>query len=234
MTEPCHAACHHDGVDEPIPVLLVEDDTELAALLEELLTDAGYAVDVAGDGQRGLHLGLSRRYALLVVDRGLPAIEGVDLLRRLRARGVEAPALILTARGTVADRVEGLDAGAEDYVVKPFEVDELLARLRALRRRHRDHAEVLDLGTRRLDIGARQVLSDDAEAVELSPRECALLRALAGRPARVFTREELLARAFDTADTSGSVDLYVHYLRRKLGRGVVRTVHGVGYQLGSA
>jgi two-component system response regulator QseB len=220
--------------DDPTPLLLVEDDAELTVLLHELLADAGYAVDVADDGQRGLHLGLTRRYGLLVVDRGLPAIEGVDLLRRLRARGVVAPALLLTARGTVADRVEGLDAGAEDYLVKPFEVDELLARLRALRRRHADHADQLDLGTKRLDVPSRRVLSDQGDPVELSGRECELLRVLAARPARVFTREELLARVFDDADTPGAVDLYVHYLRRKLGRAVIRTVRGVGYQMGAA
>jgi two-component system response regulator QseB len=113
-------------------LLLVEDDVQLSELLVELLTDAGYAVDHARDGQAGLHRGLTRDYDAMVIDRGLPAIEGVDLVSRLRSRGVTTPILILTARGTLADRVEGLDAGAEDYLVKPFEIDELLARLRAL------------------------------------------------------------------------------------------------------
>ena len=217
----------------PPALLLVEDDRELGPLLVELLTDAGYAVDHARDGQAGLHRGLTRSYDVLVVDRGLPAIEGAELVARLRARGVTAPALLLTARGTLEDRVEGLDAGAEDYLVKPFEVPELLARLRALLRRHTDESTVLALGPRaRLDVTARRVLAGDEE-VELSGRECALLAVLAGRPGRVFTRDELLSRVFDDADSPNSVDTYVSYLRRKLGRDVVRTVHGLGYRMGT-
>jgi DNA-binding response OmpR family regulator len=122
-------------------LLLVEDDRALAGLLSDLLADEGYAVTVARDGQQGLHLGLVRSWDLMILDRGLPAIEGVDLLARLRARGVHAPVLMLTARGTVADRVDGLDAGANDYLVKPFDVEELLARLRALLRRPLDQSE---------------------------------------------------------------------------------------------
>jgi two-component system response regulator QseB len=215
-------------------LLLVEDDRQLSELLVELLTDAGFEVDLARDGQAGLHRGLTREYAVMVVDRGLPAIEGVDLVGRLRRQGVVTPVLMLTARGTVADRVEGLDAGAEDYLVKPFEIDELLARLRALLRRHGDAATMLSLGRRRLDVTSRQVVGDGFSAVELSGRECALLQVLAARPSRVFTRDELLSRVFDAADSSGAVDTYVHYLRRKLGRDVVKTVHGLGYRMGEA
>jgi DNA-binding response OmpR family regulator len=170
----------------------------------------------------------------MVVDRGLPAIDGLDLVIRLRAHGVAAPVLILTALGTLADRVEGLDAGAEDYLVKPFEVDELLARLRALLRRHTDNAPTLSLGARRLDVAGRRVVGEGYVAVELSGRECELLQVLAARPTRVFTRDELLARVFDDADSHGAVDIYVHYLRRKLGWGVVQTVRGLGYRMGSA
>jgi two-component system response regulator QseB len=214
------------------PLLLVEDDLQLSELLVELLTEAGYMVDLARDGQAGLHLALTRDYAVFVVDRGLPAIEGVDLVGRLRSQGVATPIMILTARGTLADRVEGLDAGAEDYLVKPFEIDELLARLRALRRRHSDHSPTLKLGRRRLDVAARRVVADGEAPVELSGRECALLQLLATRPTQVFTREELLASVFGDADSTGVVDTYVHYLRRKLGRNAVRTVHGLGYRLG--
>lgn len=217
----------------PPPLLLVEDDAQLSALLAELFTDAGYAVDIARDGQAGLHAGLTRQYAVMVIDRGLPAIEGVDLLARLRARGVSTPVLLLTALGTVADRVEGLDAGAEDYLVKPFDVDELLARVRALLRRHTDAASVISIGRRRLDVPGRRVIGDGHAAVELSGRECDLLQVLASRPAQVFTREELLARVFEDADSPGAVDTYVYYLRRKLGPGVVQTVHGIGYRMGS-
>lgn len=215
-------------------LLLVEDDPELSALLVELLTDAGYAVTPARDGQRGLHLGLTAEHDVLVVDRGLPAVEGVDLVRRLRSRGVFAPALVLTARGAIRDRIEGLDAGAEDYLVKPFDVEELLARLRALLRRGPDAEtlESLPVGSRRLLVGQRRVIGPDGEEVVLSPRECALLRTLAARPSRVFTRAELLERVFDGAGTEGTVDTYVHYLRLKLGRTAVGTVRGTGYRLG--
>lgn len=214
-------------------LLLVEDDGALSALLTDLLTEEGYEVEVAGDGQSGLHRALARDYDVLVVDRGLPVLDGLGLVTRLRARGVACPVLLLTARGALDDRVEGLDAGAEDYLVKPFEVPELLARLRALRRRHQDAAGRLPLGRRRwLDVGNRRVLDDDEE-IPLSAREFAVLRALAGRPTKVFTRAELLSSAFDHADAPGSVDACVHHLRRKLGRGAIRTVHGLGYRIGA-
>ncbi|MEU8166966.1 response regulator transcription factor [Micromonospora sp. NPDC049004] len=219
-------------IDRP-RLLLVEDDGALSALLTDLLTEEGYEVEVAGDGQSGLHRALARDYDVLVVDRGLPVLDGLGLVTRLRARGVTCPVLLLTARGTLDDRVEGLDAGAEDYLVKPFEVPELLARLRALRRRHQDAAGRLPLGRRRwLDVGNRQVLDEDEE-IPLSAREFAVLRALAGRPTKVFTRAELLSSAFDHAAAPGSVDACVHHLRRKLGRGAIRTVHGLGYRIGA-
>ena len=217
----------HDALVEPPALLLVEDDRQLAGLLTAVFADAGYRVEHAPDGQAGLHKGLTAGYDVLVLDRGLPVLDGVDLLRRLRARGVTTPALVLTARGSVAERVEGLDAGAEDYLVKPFELEELLARVRALRRRHADHAANLALGPRRrLDVAARRVHAAAGEPdVELSGRECELLAVLAARPGQVFTRAELLARVFGEAESPGAVDTYVHYLRRKLGRDVVRTVH---------
>jgi DNA-binding response OmpR family regulator len=215
-------------------LLLVEDDDQLAPLLESVLDEA-YVVDLVRDGQAGLHAGLTREYAVMVIDRGLPAIEGVDLIRRLRGRGVTTPVLVLTARGAVADRVEGLDAGAEDYLVKPFEIDELLARLRALLRRPLDQAGLLHLGIRRFNVDGHQVVGPDddpGKPVDLSGREAAMLEVLARRPQRVFTRPELLEAVFDPSDDPGSVDTYVYYLRRKLGRDAVHTVHGVGYRLG--
>jgi two-component system response regulator QseB len=218
-------------------VLLVEDDSELARMLERLLTTEGYEVTHAPDGHRALHLALTQSFDALVVDRGLPAIEGLDLLVRLRGRGVTTPALILSARGTVSDRIEGLDAGAEDYLTKPFDVDELLARIRALLRRHTEGAGALSLGSRILDVEARLVRAPaepQGTGVSLSEREAVLLSLLARRPQRVFTRAELLERVFTDAESEVVVDTYVHYCRRKLGRGVIRTVRGVGYQLGSA
>ena len=213
-------------------LLLVEDDPDLSQMLTELLGEEGYAVTAVRDGQAGLHRGLVDDWDVLVVDRGLPGIEGVDLVTRLRSRGLTAPVLFLTARGTVADRVEGLDAGAQDYVVKPFDVDEVLARLRALLRPTGGAAGELAVGGRRLVVAEQRVIGGDGE-VMLSGREARLLETLARRPTRVFTRDELLVAAFDNADTLGAVDTYVYYLRRKLGKSVIETVHGVGYRLGA-
>jgi len=224
----------------PTPtVLLVEDDHRLAEMVTALLVEEGYRVEVAGGGQAGLHLGLTRHYGVLIIDRGLPVLEGLELLRKLRSNGISTPALVLTARGSLTDRVEGLDAGAEDYLVKPFEVPELLARIRALLRRHTDTAQFLPLGRRRLSLTDRAVVNGDGDgvsggAVTLSERECRLLAVLAGSPEQVFTRPQLLARVFDRADTVGTVDTYVHYLRRKLGRESIETVRGLGYRLGSS
>jgi len=229
----------------PTPtVLLVEDDHRLAEMVTALLVEEGYCVEVAGGGQAGLHMGLTRHYGVLIIDRGLPVLEGLELLRKLRSNGISTPALILTARGSLTDRVEGLDAGAEDYLVKPFEVPELLARIRALLRRHTDTAQFLPLGRRRLSLTDRAVLGGEGDTgagvsgaggtVALSERECRLLAVLAGSPEQVFTRPQLLARVFDQADTVGTVDTYVHYLRRKLGRESIQTVRGLGYRLGSS
>jgi len=213
-------------------VLLVEDDRSLAAMLEEILRSAGYLVELARDGQAGLHLGLSRSYDVIVLDRGLPAIDGLDLLGRWRDRGVGTPVLVLSALGLARDRVDGLDAGAEDYLSKPFDIDELLARIRALLRRHTDRTDDLPVPGGRLVVSSRVVLTDSGETQLLSERECELLAALARRPRRVFSRDELVSEVFPDADDDGVVDTYVHYLRRKLSRGVIRTVRGLGYQLG--
>jgi two-component system response regulator QseB len=211
-------------------LLLVEDDPQLVDMLTRLLTEERYQVEVAGDGQRGLHLGLTRNYDVIVLDRGLPVRDGLDLLGRLRSRGVTTPTLVLSALGAPADRVAGLDAGAEDYLGKPFDLDELLARLRALLRRHLDVARVLPLPSGTLDLDTRQATVAHREPVRLSERECALLATLAARPTRVFSRDELRVLVFGDAGAD-VVDTYVHYLRRKLGRGIVDTVRGRGYQL---
>jgi len=214
-------------------ILLVEDDRSLAAMLEEILRSAGYDVELAHDGQLGLHLGLSRSYDVMVLDRGLPAIEGLDLLGRLRSRGVLTPVLVLSALGLTRDRVDGLDAGAEDYLTKPFDIEELLARLRALLRRHHDRADDLPVPGGRLQVSSRTFVAEGGTTTFLSERECALLAVLARRPGRVFSRSELVASVFPDADEGGVVDTYVHYLRRKLSRNAIRTVRGLGYQLGT-
>jgi DNA-binding response OmpR family regulator len=217
----------------PAPkLLIVEDDRALSAMLAGLFTEEGYAVDVAFDGQQGLHLGLTGGYDAAVVDRGLPVMDGVDLVAVLRSRGVVTPVLLLTARGAIADKVDGLDAGAQDYLVKPFEVPELLARIRSLVRRPAGGSTVQVDGLC-LDRVTRTVSRPGANSdVELSEREAALLGVLMSAPRLVHTRGQLLDSVFDGAGTPGTVDTYVHYLRRKLGRGIVRTVHGTGYRLG--
>ncbi|MEV0804357.1 response regulator transcription factor [Kribbella sp. NPDC050281] len=214
-------------------ILLIEDDADLAGLLDRVLADEGYAVTLAGDGQTGLHLALTRSFEAMIVDRGLPAVEGLDLIARLRSRGVVTPILVLSARSSTEDRVEGLDSGAEDYLAKPFELTELLARLRALLRRHLDHAGQLAVPGGSLDIATRTVRQATGGTVELSEREAALLALLAARPGVVFSRGELLDRVFDDAESETVVDTYVHYCRRKLGRGAISTVRGLGYRLGS-
>ncbi|WP_133905351.1 response regulator transcription factor [Actinophytocola oryzae] len=213
-------------------MLLVEDDSELVELLCAALRDEGYTVDVALDGQRGLHLGLTRPYDVVVIDRGLPALDGLDLLVRLRSRAVRARALILTALGTVHDRIDGLDAGADDYLVKPFDLDELSARLRALCRRALELTDVLRIGAGQLDVGQREAVLPDGARVPLSSREFALLRVLATHPDTVHTRTSLRRTVFRDAAAPSIVDTYVYYLRAKLGRTVVRTVKGLGYRLG--
>lgn len=215
-------------------LLLIEDDPALAAMLERLFTEHGYTTEIAGDGQRGLHLALTRGYDIVVLDRCLPASDGIDLLIRLRATGFATPVLILSALSSPADRVAGLDAGADDYLGKPFDLAELLARLRALSRRHLDRASTLPIGHGSLNLDARLVLTTGGpQPVRLSERECDLLTVLARRPTRVFSRRDLLDLAFPDAESEAVVDTYIHYLRRKLGRSVIITVHGRGYQLGS-
>ncbi|MET0494104.1 MAG: response regulator transcription factor [Actinoplanes sp.] len=218
--------------EKPHRLLLVEDDEDLTGLLTETLTDEGYVVDQAHDGHRGLHLGLTRPYDVMVIDRRLPALDGLDLVLRLRSRAVQTRALMLTALGTVGDRVAGLDAGADDYLVKPFEIDELSARVRALCRRTADAAETLRVGAGLLDLALRDAVAADGTRVALSAREFELLRVLAARPHNVHSRAELRSRVFDEAAAASIVDTYVYYLRRKLGKAVVRTVHGLGYRLG--
>ncbi|GLI00876.1 response regulator transcription factor [Phytohabitans aurantiacus] len=221
------------STDDSRRVLLVEDDGELAEMLVALFAAEGYPIDHASDGQRGLHFGLTRQYRLIVVDRGLPGMDGLEVVARLRQRAVSARVLMLTALGDTADLVAGLDAGADDYLAKPFEIAELLARVRALSRRPVDDAEVIPLGAARLDMALRGAHLPNGEFVSLSGREFALIRSLATRPRAVHSRAQLRGRIFHGADSESIVDTYVHYLRRKLGPGIVRTIHGLGYQIGA-
>jgi two-component system, OmpR family, response regulator QseB len=213
-------------------VLVVEDDPELVEMLNDVLGGAGYDVDAVRDGQAGLHHALTRDYDAMIIDRGLPAVDGLDLIRRLRRRGIATPLMMLTAYGSVPDRVAGLDAGAEDYMVKPFEIDEFLARVRALIRRHRLEGVSLSIGAGTFEPATQMATRADGSRVELSRRESALLRALASVNGRPLGREELRRVVFDSAESATIVDTYVHYLRRKLGDAVIRTVRGHGYQIG--
>lgn len=222
----------HDGALAP-KLLIVEDDRALTELLRELFGAEGYVVTVAQDAQQGLHRALTQDFDAAIIDRGLPGRDGAELVAVLRADGIATPVMLLTAKGTLADLVEGLDAGAQDYVVKPFEVPELLARVRALLRRP-DGGAVVRAGGLCLDRVSNTVavIGSDPATVTLTKREAALLAVFMTAPHRVFTRRQLLGAAFDGVETPGTVDTYVHYLRRKLGQQVIRTLHGAGYRFG--
>lgn len=226
------------GSASPMRVLLIEDDLRLARIIARVLEQERFAVDLAADGDTGLDLALTGAYDILIVDRMLPGKDGVAVIKALRAERVATPALMLTARSELPDRVEGLDAGADDYLGKPFAFEELLARLRALARRAERPLvpEVVTIGDVTLDLSAHLVRRG-GQPVELSPREYALLETLARNRGQVLTRDQLLERVWGyDADPQGNVvDLYVHYLRRKLDSGkgdresLIRTVRGAGY-----
>ena len=218
-------------------VLVVEDDVKMAALVRRGLREEGLAADVAVRGEDALWMAKATSYDAVVLDVMLPGLDGFGTCRKLREDGVWAPVLMLTARDAVEDRVAGLDAGADDYLPKPFSFDELLARLRALARRGGvERPTVLEVGDLRLDPATHRVWRGDAE-VALSGKEFALLEAFMRRPGRVLSRYELLERAWDYAyeNRSNVIDVYVGYLRDKLdrpfGRSSIETVRGVGYRL---
>jgi two-component system, OmpR family, response regulator QseB len=214
-------------------LLLVEDDEMIAETVLESLRREGYAVDWARDGREAeLSLGHGV-YDLVLLDLGLPKKDGIDVLNGYRKRGGEAPIIILTARDAVTDRIAGLDAGADDYLVKPFDLDELAARARALlRRRTGKKQPVYTHGDLALDPAAHEVTLAGA-AVSLVPREFALLHILIEEPTRVFTKAELEDRLYGWGEEVGSntIEVHVHSLRRKLGAEQIVTVRGVGYRL---
>jgi len=212
-------------------ILLVEDDNLLGDGIQAGLGQAGFGVDWVRDGVAGELSLKTGEYAGVVLDLGLPRLSGLELLQRLRAGGNRMPVLILTARDAVEDRVKGLDAGADDYVVKPFDLSELAARLRALVRRSRgEAAPTLRLGELELDPAARSV-SYRGGAVELSQREFALLQELMLNAGRVLSREQLSQRLYSWSEEieSNAIEVHVHHLRKKLAPELLRTVRGVGY-----
>jgi DNA-binding response OmpR family regulator len=220
-----------------VRVLVVDDEPRMASAIARVLASERYVVDVAPDGMSALAMATDRPPDLIVLDRMLPDLDGLEVVRLLRARGIRTPVLMLTALGTLEHRVGGLDAGADDYLAKPFAFSELLARLRALARRAPEVTpDVPMAGDVRLDPTRHRVVVGD-RAEDLSAREYALLDYLIRQGGRVVTRQQILDAVWGAEPDvySNVVDLYVHYLRRKLAglgrRGILRTVRGVGYAL---
>jgi two-component system response regulator QseB len=214
-------------------ILLIEDDEMIAKAVRRGLAQAGFTVDWARDG-RDAELALANGvYGLAVLDLGLPKKDGMALLATLRARGDSMPVLIASARDTVGDRIAGLEAGADDYVLKPFDLDELIARVRALLRRHAGSGiPLLKCGALTLD-PARKTVTKDAQAVELSAMEFAVLEALMQRPGAVLSREKLEESVYGWGQevSSNAIEVHLHNLRKKLGSHLIKNVRGVGYRV---
>ena len=215
-------------------VLLAEDETRIASFIERGLRAGGLLPTVVGDGPAAYEHAMSGQYDLLVLDLGLPLLDGFAVLRRLRLNGSRIPIIILTARGDVTDTVAGLESGADDYVSKPFRFEELLARIRLRLRAESAQPEttVLRYGGLALNLLTRQAAAD-GRAVELSTREFTLLEVFLRNPGQVLSREQLLSRVwgYDFDPGSNVVEVYVRYLRRKVGSRRIQTVRGAGYRL---
>jgi DNA-binding response OmpR family regulator len=214
-------------------ILLVEDDSALCLGVSRAFEREGWRVDVLGDGQQAMAEGLALAYDLAVLDLGLPRRDGMEVLRHWRSRGARLPVLLLTARDDLSDRVQGLDAGADDYLVKPFDVPELVARVRALKRRADGRVdEVLTVGDLILDVAHRE-LTHRGERVRMSPREIALTQLLMQRAGRVVPKESIISTlsSWESDFSENSVEVYVHRLRKRFAElgVVIKTVRGFGY-----
>jgi two-component system OmpR family response regulator len=219
-----------------VRVLIVEDERKLAELVARGLREDGHAADIAGRGEDAVWMAEAAPFDVIVLDVMLPGLDGFAVCRRLREREIWIPVLMLTARDAVEDRVAGLDAGADDYLVKPFAFDELLARLRALTRRApNERPTLLTVGELRLDPAARRVWHGGAE-LELAGKEFTLLELFLRNAGAVLSRDQLLDGAWDMSfeRRSNVIDVYVRNLRAKLGRETIETVRGVGYRLREA
>lgn len=219
-------------------LLLIEDYRPLQKSLGKGLREAGFAVDTTGDGNEGLWYAMSNDYDVIILDLMLPGVDGLQILKELRAKGRKNPVLVLTAKDTLEDRVTGLDLGADDYLVKPFEFKELLARIRALmRRKYQQKRPCIKVKDLRLDPAAQRVWRG-REEVQLTPREYALLEYLAMRAGQTVSRIDIWEHVyeFNSSASSNVVDVYIGYLRRKIERPdrppLIRTVRGRGYILG--
>jgi two-component system copper resistance phosphate regulon response regulator CusR len=214
-------------------VLIVEDEERIASFLEKGLRANGFATTVALDGDKGAALARTGRYDLLILDIGLPGIDGFQVLRELREAGSALPVVILTARDSVQDTVAGLEGGADDYITKPFRFEELLARVRVrLRGDHAPEETVLKAGTAALDLRTRRLSVEGIDS-DLSAREFALAEMFFRHPGQVLSREQLLSQVwgYDFDPRSNVVDVYVGYLRKKLGKARIASVRGMGYRL---
>ena len=214
-------------------ILLIEDEAGISRFVQQGLESAGYQVLVAVNGDDGLAMALRDEVEVVVLDLGLPGLPGEEVLRRLRQRRPSVPVIVLTAKDAVGDRVANLDAGADDYMVKPFSFSELLARIRArLRTGAQQRADALSVGPLTLDLQTRTVTVDD-RVVDLSTREFSLLEVLMRHPGHVMSQTQLLDRVwgYDFDGSSNVVEVYVGHLRRKVGAERIQTVRGVGYRL---
>jgi two-component system OmpR family response regulator len=214
-------------------ILVVEDDTNLNRQVKDALTEGGYAVDVAFDGEEGHFLGDTEPYDAVVLDIGLPQMDGLSVLEEWRRAGKSMPVLLLTARDRWSDKVQGIDAGADDYLAKPFHMEELLARLRALVRRAAGHASnEITAGPVRLDVKAGKV-TVDGQAIKLTSHELRLLSYLMHHKGKVVSRTELTEHLYDQDfdRDSNTIEVFVGRLRKKLPEEVIHTVRGLGYQI---
>lgn len=214
-------------------ILLVEDDKMIGRSLDRALTDAGLAVDWVDRGLDGLQALDGTEYGLLLLDLGLPDESGLEILRRLRQRGDSTPVVIITAHDGVDSRIAGLDGGADDYIIKPFDFDELHARIRAVVRRHQGRAaSQVSVGELTLDLASHQATFREVSLV-LPAKEFALLQALAERPGAILSRRQLEDRLYDWGNEveSNAIDVLIHYVRRKFGKDVVQNVRGVGWMI---